>query len=91
MTATKLAKLILKRHSLVMLLLVLNVCLHIFHQGRADGKRSVACLPGKIIASRKLALQPLARFGLSLLDYLHHGIPSAEPDQCVDVVLVQIR
>ena len=51
MTPAKLAKLILKRHSLVMRLLVLNVFLHVPHQRRADRKRSVAWLPGKVIAS----------------------------------------
>ena len=69
-----------------MLLLILNVLLHVLHQGRADRKRSVACLPGEVLASRDSAFQPLAGFGLGLLDYLHHGKTSAESDQRVDVV-----
>jgi hypothetical protein len=56
---TELAELVLKRHALVMLLLILNVLRHVLDQRGADRTFTIAGLPAEISSARELAFQPL--------------------------------
>jgi hypothetical protein len=80
------AKLILKRMSAMMFLLLLNVLDHLVGVRRADGKRSVATLPMKAAKICAFGLDPFRRAGFQCFDHLGNRFHTRQIEQDVNVI-----